>query len=80
MAIDHLIRLKGAHRLVSDELPVLWVVSVLTNECLHVGGTINSCEPAFGALMLDIVFCSYALAVTKSTSLAAVLIHNSQRI
>jgi hypothetical protein len=39
-------RLKGARRLLSDELPVLWVINVLTNECLHVGGTINSCEPA----------------------------------
>ena len=40
------IRLKGAFRLLSDELPVLWFVNVLTNECLHVGGTINSCEAA----------------------------------
>jgi hypothetical protein len=40
------IRLKGAHRLLSDELPVLWLINVLTNECLHVGGAINSREPA----------------------------------
>ena len=36
----------GIVNVLSDELPVLWFVNVLTNECLHFGGANNSCESA----------------------------------